>query len=85
MYKFQVPDMTCGHCASTIMRSIISADNSAKVDIDLAEKFVTIEPTETNVQELHDAISEAGYSPTLYTDASVPSKTDGSSSCVTFN
>lgn len=63
MIAFEVNDMTCGHCVSTITKALKSADRDAKVTIDLAKHLVMIEPTEANAQELSDAIAEAGYTP----------------------
>ena len=64
MIAFEVNDMTCGHCASTITRAVRAADQDARVTIDLARHLVMIEPTEADAQELRDAIAEAGYTPT---------------------
>jgi copper chaperone len=63
MIAFEVKDMTCGHCVSTITKAVRAADKDAKVEIDLATHRVQIEPTETNAAELSDAIKEAGYTP----------------------
>ncbi|MBS0440694.1 MAG: heavy-metal-associated domain-containing protein [Proteobacteria bacterium] len=63
MLAFQVNDMTCGHCASTITRAVKNADKDAKVTIDLATHRVTVEPTEIDGQQIRNAIAEAGYTP----------------------
>ena len=63
MISFEVNDMTCGHCASTITKAVTGADKNAKVQVDLARHRVEIEPGEATAQELSDAIKEAGYSP----------------------
>lgn len=63
MIAFEVKDMTCGHCVSTITKAVRAADKDAKVQIDLATHRVQIEPTEANAAELSDAIKEAGYTP----------------------
>ena len=55
--------MTCGHCVSTITKAIKAIDKEARVTVDLARHLVMVEPTEADAQELHDAISEAGYTP----------------------
>jgi copper chaperone len=60
---FQVDDMSCGHCASTITRAVKAADKDAKVQIDLARHRVEIEPSEADAQALQEAIQEAGYTP----------------------
>jgi hypothetical protein len=42
---FQVNDMTCGHCVSTITTALKATDKDAKVQIDLATHRVQVEPT----------------------------------------
>ena len=63
MIAFQVNDMTCGHCASTITKALKAADKDAKVQIDLATHRVQVEPAAAAADELADAIREAGYTP----------------------
>lgn len=63
MIAFQVDDMTCGHCASTITKAVKAADANAQVAIDLASHRVTIEPSQADAQALREAIAEAGYTP----------------------
>lgn len=63
MIAFQVNDMTCGHCVSTITKAVKEADKTAQVQIDLASHRVAIEPGEASADELRDAIVEAGYTP----------------------
>ena len=66
MISFEVNDMTCGHCVSSITKAVRAADKNAKVEIDLARHLVQIEPSEpseTDAQVLSDAIEEAGYTP----------------------
>jgi copper chaperone len=63
MLAFQVNDMTCGHCISTLTKALKAADRDAQVTIDLRQRLVMIEPTEADAQELSAAIAEAGYTP----------------------
>ena len=63
MITFEVNDMTCGHCASTITKAVNDQDKNARVHIDLATHRVAIEPNAADLQELSDAIKEAGYTP----------------------
>ncbi len=63
MVSFQVDDMTCGHCASTITKALKAADRDAKVNIDLARHLVTVEPAAAAPEALRAAIAEAGYTP----------------------
>ena len=40
MITFEVNDMTCGHCVSTITKALKSADKDAKVTIDFDDDSV---------------------------------------------
>jgi copper chaperone len=60
---FEVKDMTCGHCASTITRALKEADPQARVAIDLDRHLVTVEPGGSDAMALRAAIAEAGYTP----------------------
>jgi copper chaperone len=63
MIAFQVNDMTCGHCASTITKAVKQADQAAQVRVDLAAHRVEIDAVDADAAELADAIKEAGYTP----------------------
>ena len=63
MTTFEVKDMTCGHCVSTITKAVRAVDQGAKVQIDLATHRVTIDPTEADEAGLSAAIKQAGYTP----------------------
>lgn len=71
MIAFEVKDMTCGHCVSAITKAVKATDKDAKVEVDLANQRVEIEPTASNAAELRDAIKEAGYTPILITEPNV--------------
>lgn len=79
MLTYRIDDMTCGHCASTITKTVRSADAGARVEVDLAQHLVRIEPTEASAEELCEAIAEAGYTPTAVqaTDAPAPQRSGG--------
>ena len=62
MVQFNVPDMTCGHCASTITRAVKSADPNARVEISLGEHLVKVE-SELPREEVAQWIAQAGYTP----------------------
>ncbi len=84
MIAFQVNDMTCGHCVSTITRALKAVDAGARVQVDLASHRVQIEPTEADEAELSDAIKEAGYTPVAVADAAAacaPSPAAGKCCC----
>ena len=73
MTTFEVKDMTCGHCVSTITKAVRAVDPGAKVQIDLATHRVTIDPTEADEAHLSNAIKQAGYTP-LAVEAGVVAK-----------
>jgi len=63
MIAFDVQDMTCGHCVSTITKALKDTDRDAKVQIDLATHRVQVEPAAADADELAEAIRDAGYTP----------------------
>lgn len=72
MVTFEVNDMTCGHCVSSITQAVRAIDQGAQVTVDLATHRVRIQPTESNRSELSQAIREAGYSPVPVEDIAAP-------------
>ncbi len=80
MITFEVNDMTCGHCVSTITKALRATDKDAKVAIDLASHRVQVEPVSADAQELAEAIKEAGYTPVavMADSSAAPSKRAGS-------
>ena len=62
MYQVNVPDMTCGHCVSTITKAVRSEDPMATVEIDLARRIVQVESALSR-EEVARQIAEAGYTP----------------------
>jgi len=62
MIEFQINDMTCGHCASTITKAVQSLDQAAKVEIDLEAKRVRVE-SPVGAVKLAAAIRGAGFTP----------------------
>jgi len=63
MPSFEVKDMTCGHCISTITQAVKGVDPGAKVQIDLATHRVTVDPTTADAAALSNAIQQAGFTP----------------------
>ena len=82
MTAFQVDDMTCGHCVSSVTKAVKVVDSGARMQFDLATHRVEIESTNTDAAELSGAIKEAGYTPvaiaagprTAETMAAVPAR-----------
>ncbi|MCB2008987.1 MAG: heavy-metal-associated domain-containing protein [Burkholderiaceae bacterium] len=60
MIEFKVEDMSCGHCASVITKTVKELDAKATIDVDLASKTVRIESSEDRAV-LAQALDEAGY------------------------
>jgi copper chaperone len=60
MLKLKVPDMTCGHCVSTVEKAIKAVDARASVKTDLASKTVTVDSSAA-VEAISKAIDGAGY------------------------
>ncbi|CAM3795815.1 heavy-metal-associated domain-containing protein [Roseateles saccharophilus] len=81
MITFEVSDMTCGHCASTITKAVKSVDQGARVAIDVASHRVQIEPTEADATELLEAIKEAGYSPVEVAQPAEAAPSTGKKGC----
>ena len=51
MLKLKVPDMSCGHCASTVEKAVRTVDPAAQVTVDLGSSTVAVE---SNADEGHD-------------------------------
>ena len=64
MTEFDVQDMTCGHCAATITRTVKALDPDAKVDIDLPAHRVQVDSGRLSADQVRAALEEAGYTPT---------------------
>ena len=62
MLEFNLPDMSCGHCASTVTQTCKLVDPAAKVEVDVGTKRVKVETNEGR-QDFVEALTEAGYPP----------------------
>jgi copper chaperone len=62
MIELNLPDMTCGHCASTVAKTVALVDPAAKIEVDLNSKLVKISSNEDR-QDFAEALTEAGYPP----------------------
>jgi len=63
MITYHVNDMTCGHCAGLINKALKAIDDESKVTVDLDRRLVSVVSTQSTIEEIRDAISEAGYTP----------------------
>ena len=62
MIEVNLPDMTCGHCASTVTQTCKLVDPSARVEVDLKTNLVKISSNE-DPRDFAEALSDAGYPP----------------------
>lgn len=60
MFEFELPDMTCGHCASMVTQTLKLTDPACTVAVDLKAQKVRVQSTEDR-QTLAEALAEAGY------------------------
>lgn len=69
MLDFLVNDMSCGHCVAAITRAVKAIDGEAKVEVNLDQKRVRVEPASADAQTVMAAIADAGYTPQPATSA----------------
>lgn len=62
MIEFELQDMTCGHCAGMVNRTVKLVDPEAKIEVNVASKKVRIESREDRAA-FAEALTEAGYPP----------------------
>ena len=60
MQRYSVPEMSCGHCVSTIEAAVKKIDPQAVISADLAGHQVTVQ-TEIDAGRIAGAIHSAGY------------------------
>lgn len=60
MTKFNVPDMTCGHCEATVRKAIEEIDGAADVKVDLSANKIDVTSTAAN-DDILAALDAAGY------------------------
>jgi copper chaperone len=63
MPSFEVRDMSCSHCASSITQAVQAVDPQATVQVDLDAKRVDVAATTVEVERLSAAIRQAGFTP----------------------
>lgn len=61
--KFNVPDMTCGHCVATITKAVKAVDPTAEVKADLGARTVTVDSA-VPAAAVAKALDAAGYTST---------------------
>lgn len=60
MSKFNVPDMSCGHCKATIEKAVGAADSDAVLSFDLEARTVEV-TSRLNDTELAALLEKIGY------------------------
>jgi copper chaperone len=60
MYTFKVPKMSCGGCANTITNALRQVDETAVIEINLADRVVRVD-SQKSESALSEAMSNAGY------------------------
>lgn len=63
MLRYQVDDLSCGHCVQTVTQAIKGVDPIAVVKIDLPTKRVEVQSSAADLV-VAGAIRAAGYTPT---------------------
>jgi copper chaperone len=59
----KVPDMSCGHCVSSISGAVRGLPGVTEVNVDLERKLVEVDGDGVEVAPVEQAIREAGYEP----------------------
>ena len=62
MIEMTLPAMSCGHCVSTVTKTVQRIDPGATVEIDLASKRVRIESSHA-AADFIPALVDEGYPP----------------------
>ncbi|MFP5392001.1 MAG: heavy-metal-associated domain-containing protein [Gammaproteobacteria bacterium] len=60
MFTLNVPDMTCGHCASVVTAAVKDVDHGAALDFDIPGRTVKVQ-TSAEVAAILAALDAAGY------------------------
>ena len=64
MYEYDIPDMSCGHCVTTIEKAIKAADPQANASVDLMKRRALV-TSAVDPQAIAAAIDDAGYPATF--------------------
>ncbi|MNE70275.1 Heavy-metal-associated domain protein [compost metagenome] len=60
MHSFYIPNMTCGGCAKSVTKALLSVDPQARIQTDPPNRKVTVEST-LDESVFLSVLSEAGY------------------------
>ncbi|WJF89070.1 heavy-metal-associated domain-containing protein [Paraburkholderia bonniea] len=85
MITFEIKDMTCGHCVSTISSAIATIDHQAELIVDMARQRISVQSASATAAALQQALENAGYAATQITEVTeaeaYPGIPDMRSSC----
>ena len=66
MYEYDIPDMSCGHCVSTVKKAIKAADPQANAEVDLMKRRALV-TSAVDPKAIAAAMDDAGYPATFKT------------------
>jgi len=58
--RYQVPDISCGHCQATIEQGLRPLEGVSEVVVDVEEKTVRVDGTASDAQ-IRGTLDELGY------------------------
>ena len=58
---FRVPGVSCEHCRAAITKEVNAVSGVESVDVDLAQKLVSVRGHNVDDAQVRAAIDEAGY------------------------
>ncbi len=58
-----VPDISCGHCKSSIEGAVVPMDGVAKAEVSISDRTVAVEydPAQVELSSIVTAIDDQGY------------------------
>tara|TARA_A100001011_G_scaffold337420_1_gene367577 strand:+ start:326 stop:535 length:210 start_codon:yes stop_codon:yes gene_type:complete len=60
--KFNVPEISCGHCKETIESTVSSIESVVSVSVDIEQKSVAVKSTsDLNLSLVSEMLDEQGY------------------------
>ena len=64
--EIKIPDMSCGHCVSTVERALSAIEGTQKVVVSLEDGCARVSGAALDYDRLHEAVREAGYTPEMH-------------------
>lgn len=60
MTRLSIPDMSCGHCAGVITKTVKALDPDAQLTFDMAQHAIELQ-TQVPLATVQAALDDAGY------------------------